>query len=198
MYIWPCINHHVSPILNIDAPVITLAKDSEKVLNLGPFVCLSVWLFVCLSVCLSAQYFHAFLHNFLLDCDGIFSIGATTHVECSNDEYDIIGHMVLQPYWKNGEKIGPLYLWNCTKENIETWHIAMISEVPSLWYAYIECIYRMPHICIYRTPHQISMKFFDRYLGIKWSTEKKFMTSVVWVCRVAVSSKTFELSCRNP
>ena len=102
---WLRINHHVSPILNIDASVITLAKDSEKVLHLGPFVCLSVWLFVCLSVCLSAQNFCAFLHNFLLDCDGIFSIGATTHVECSNDEYDIICHMVLQPYWKNGKKL---------------------------------------------------------------------------------------------
>ena len=68
-------------------------------------VCLSVfWLFVCLSVCLSAQNFRAFLHNFLLDCDGIFSIGVTTHVECSNDEYDIICHMVLQPYWKNRKK----------------------------------------------------------------------------------------------
>ena len=37
------------------------------------------------------------------------------------NNYDVIGHVVWQPCWKN---FGPLYLWNRTKEKIETWHVA--------------------------------------------------------------------------
>ena len=32
-------------------------------------------------------------------------ISATTHVECFNDNYDIIGHVVWQPCWKNGKTL---------------------------------------------------------------------------------------------
>ena len=28
---------------------------------------------------------------------------ATTYVECFNDNYDVIGHVVWQPCWKNGK-----------------------------------------------------------------------------------------------
>ena len=36
----------------------------------------------------------------------IFSIEATTHVECYNDNYDVIGHMVWQPcLGKNGKTL---------------------------------------------------------------------------------------------
>ena len=30
-----------------------------------------------------------------------FPIGATTNVECGHDSYDVIGHVVGQPDWKN-------------------------------------------------------------------------------------------------
>ena len=76
-----------------------------------------------LLVCLSAQNFRDFLCNRLSDWDEIFTIGATTHVECFNDNYGVIGHVVWQPYWKKRNNFGPLYLWNHTKEKIETWHI---------------------------------------------------------------------------
>ena len=60
---------------------------------------------VCLSVCLSAQNFCVFLHKCLLDWDKFFAIGASTHVECFNDNYVVIGHVVLQPYWKIGKTL---------------------------------------------------------------------------------------------
>ena len=75
--------------------------------------CIWVCLSIRLSVCLSAQNFHVFLRNRLSDWAKIFTIGGTTHEECFNDNYDIIGQVVWQPYWKN---FGPLYLWNRTKE----------------------------------------------------------------------------------
>ena len=56
---------------------------------------------VCLSECLSAQNVRVFLHNHLSDWNEIFTIGATTHVECFNYNYDIIGHIVWQPCWKS-------------------------------------------------------------------------------------------------
>ena len=78
---------------------------------------------VCLSVfCLPAQNFCVFLRNHLSDWDEIFTIGATPHVKCFNDNYDIIGHVVWQSCLKNGKTLD-LYLWNRTKEKIETWHI---------------------------------------------------------------------------
>ena len=58
---------------------------------------------VCLFVCLFAQIFHVFLHNCVSHCDIIFTIRATTHVECCNDNYDVIGHVVRQPCWKKGK-----------------------------------------------------------------------------------------------
>ena len=63
------------------------------------------FLFVCLSVCFSAQNFRVFLCNRLEDRDNIFKIGATSHVECLNDKYDVIGDVVWQPYWKNGKNL---------------------------------------------------------------------------------------------
>ena len=49
---------------------------------------------LCLFIYLSAQNFRVFLRNRLSDRDKIFTIAATTHVECFNDNYDIIGHVV--------------------------------------------------------------------------------------------------------
>ena len=34
-----------------------------------------------------------------------FNIGVTTHVECFNDNYDVIGYVLWQPYWKKKEKL---------------------------------------------------------------------------------------------
>ena len=65
---------------------------------------------VCLSVCLSAQNFRVFLCNRLSDWDEIVTIGATTHVECFNDSYDVLrsrGVAAILEKWKN---FGPLYL----------------------------------------------------------------------------------------
>ena len=84
-----------------------LPSPKERELCLGPFVRSS------------AQNFHVFQHNRLSDRDEISIIGAPTHVERFNDNYDVIGHVVCQPCWKNGKTLGL-----CTKENIETWHTA--------------------------------------------------------------------------
>ena len=72
--------------------------------------------FVCLFVCLSAQNFSV-LRSRLPDLDKIFTIGATTHVEYFDDNYDVIGHVVWQPCWKNVKTLD-LYLWHRTKEKI--------------------------------------------------------------------------------
>ena len=79
-----------------------LPSPEERVLHLG--------LFVCLSVCLSAQNFRIFLRNCLLNWDEIFTIDATTHVEWFNDNDDVMGHVVWQPYWKKRKNFGPLHL----------------------------------------------------------------------------------------
>ena len=120
-------------------------KDSERVLHLGP------------SVCLATQNFRVFLRNRLSDRDEIFTIGATTHEECFIDNYDVIGHVVWQPFWKNRKKLD-LYLkphqgknWNLALSKSYSWGISVIfimSWLPSLW----------RHNCIHRTLHLISMK----------------------------------------
>uniref|UniRef100_A0A8C4Q0P0 Reverse transcriptase domain-containing protein n=1 Tax=Eptatretus burgeri TaxID=7764 RepID=A0A8C4Q0P0_EPTBU len=69
------------------------------------WVCLFVCFSGCLSVWLSAQNFHVFLRNRLADCDEIFTIGGTNHVECFRVNYDVIGHVVWQPCWKNGKPL---------------------------------------------------------------------------------------------
>ena len=67
------------------------------------------------SLCSVSSFNCFFLRNCLSDWDEILTIGATTHVECLNHNYDVIGHMVWQSCWKNGKNLD-LYLWNCTKE----------------------------------------------------------------------------------
>ena len=74
---------------------------------------------------------------------------------------------------KTEKKIGPLFLkshqgkyWNLTHGKYSSWgtrDFFMISSVSSLWRQ--NCICRMLHI--------ISMKNFESYLWIKWSTFKK-------------------------
>ena len=67
-------------------------------MHLGPSVRLSVsfCLFVCphrTFVFFSATAYRIEKKNFTID--------ATTHVECFNDNYDVIGHVLWQPRWKN-------------------------------------------------------------------------------------------------
>ena len=57
---------------------------------------------VCPSVRTELSHFPPQL---LVELRQHFHHGATTHVECSNDNYDIIGHMVWQPCWKNGKTL---------------------------------------------------------------------------------------------
>ena len=52
----------------------------------------------------------------------IFTIGATTHVECLHDNYDVIDYMATM--LEKRRNVGTLYLQNCTKGKIETWHMA--------------------------------------------------------------------------
>jgi len=129
--------------------------------------------FFCLSVCFFVRTERpCFSLQPLVGWDKFFTIGAFTHVEYFNDNYDVIDHVVCQPYLKNGKTLD-LYIWNRTKENFETWHIAstpdvewvlflMMSQVPSLW----------RHNCRCGTPHPISTKIFEGHLGIKLSTER--------------------------
>ena len=142
-------------------------------MHLGPFVCLFVCLFVPTEL-------SCFLRNRLLDWDEIFTIGVATRVECFNDNYDVIGHVVWQPCCK---EFGPLYLWNHTKEKnlnlahckYSSWGMSAIffymsSSAPSIW-----C-----HNCKCRTLHLISMKIFEGHLG-KICCAKFFLTSsVAW------------------
>ena len=89
------------------------------------------------SVCLSTQNFRVFLRNRLSDWDKIFTIGATTHVKCFNHNYDVIGHVVRHRWWKTGKKnFRLLYLWNRTKEKMETWHIASTPHGEWVWFVY--------------------------------------------------------------
>ena len=89
-------------------------SPKERILHLGPFVCLLVCylgkknffpkyvglsrLSVCLSVCLAAQNFHVFLRNRLSDREEFFTFGANTHVECYNDNYDVILLRIWKPF----------------------------------------------------------------------------------------------------
>jgi len=66
---------------------ISFPSPEERVLHLGTFVCF-------LFVGLSAQILGVFLCNHLSDWVEILTIGATTHVEHYNDNYDIIDDVV--------------------------------------------------------------------------------------------------------
>ena len=121
-----------------DCMFLFLPSPEKRVLHLGPFVCLFVCLFV--SVCLSIQNFHVFLCNCSLDWDEIFTIGATTRVECFQwslwcyrscgvaailEKRKNFGPLHLWNHTKEKRKnFGPLHLWNHTKEKFEAWHIA--------------------------------------------------------------------------
>ena len=85
-------------------------------MHLGPFV--------CLSICPHRTFvFFFFVSVTARRIETIFTVGATIHTNCFIDNYDIIGHVVWQPCWKNRK------LWtsvsrldgfegrgNCTKE----------------------------------------------------------------------------------
>ena len=125
---------------SVFTPFLPSLKDSERVLHLGPFVCMS------------AQNFHDFLCNRLSDWDEIFTIGATPQVEWFNYNYDVIGHVVWQPYWKN---FGPLYLWNRTNKKIETWHVQlMVNE----WFF---LCHRYPH-------YDVIIAYVEHHIQLVW------------------------------
>ena len=68
------------------------------------------------SVCLFVRTERVFLSATACRIDmKIFTRGVNTHVECFNDNNDVIGHIVWQPYWKKGKTLD-LYLRNRTKE----------------------------------------------------------------------------------
>ena len=78
----------------------------------------------CLFVWLSAQYFRVFRRNRLMsDWNEIFTIGVTTHAECYIDNYDIIGHVVWQPCWKNRKTMDLCISETTPRKKIETWHM---------------------------------------------------------------------------
>ena len=57
----------------------------------------------------------------------IFTIGATTHVECLNDNYDVIGYVVWQPYCKNGKTLDLCISETAPRKNLKLG----TSQVPS-------------------------------------------------------------------
>ena len=86
-----------------------------------------------LFVCLSAQNFLVFVRNHLVDWDEVFTIGATSHVECFNDKYDVIGHVVWQPYRKIRKTLdlcisetAPSKKWNLAHGKYSSWGTSVI------------------------------------------------------------------------
>ena len=77
--------------------------------------CIWVRLFVCLFVCPHRTF--VFFSATASRIETKFSPSATTHVECFIDNYDIIGHVLWQPCWKNVKNLDH-HLWNRTKEKI--------------------------------------------------------------------------------
>ena len=74
------------------------------------FLCLhwrSRWRHYVFALSIQSTYVRAnflcFLCNCLSNWHESFTIGATTHVECFYDNYDVIGHVLLQPCWKKGK-----------------------------------------------------------------------------------------------
>ena len=83
---------------------------------------------VCLS--LSTQNFRVFLRSRLSDWDEIFTIGATTHAECFNDNYDVIGHVVWHPYWKNGKTLDLCISDTAPRKKLKlsTWQVILMGN----------------------------------------------------------------------
>ena len=52
-----------------------------------------------------------------------FTRVATAHVECFNDNYDIIGHVVWQPCWKKGKTLDLCISETAPWLKIETWNM---------------------------------------------------------------------------
>ena len=77
-------------------------------------LCMTSFLFVWLF----AQNMSMFFSATTCRIDIKFSPSVTTHVECCNDNYDVIGHVVCQPCWKNGKTLD-LYLYDVTIADVE-------------------------------------------------------------------------------
>ena len=108
-------------------------KGEGKGIACGFFLFVCLFVCICLSVlfvCLSAQNFSVFLRNRLSDWDKIFTRGATTHAECFNDNYDVIGHVAWQPCWRKGKKLDLCISETTPRKKLEfgTWHVLLLGN----------------------------------------------------------------------
>ena len=88
------------------------------------------WVHLSVFVCLSALNFSVFLRNCLSHWDKIFTMGATTHVECFSDNYDVIGHLLSQPCWKNGKTLHLCISETTPRKKLKlcTWQVLLKEE----------------------------------------------------------------------
>ena len=114
-------------------PLLPSPKDSERVLHLGSFVCLSVCphrTFVVFFSATTSQIETKFSPLVRLLMQNVLMIITTSSVTWCGSH---IGKT---------EKTLNLYLWNCTKEKIETWHIASTPHGEWVWFLWH---HRCPH-----------------------------------------------------
>ena len=131
--------------------------------------CIWVRLFVCLF-CLSAQNFRVFLHNRLSDWDEIFTIGATTRVECFNDNYDVRGHVVCSHIGKT-EKLWTSISETAPRTNLKlgTWQVLLMRNECDFCLWHHRCP-RYDIIIASEERHIRSVWKFEGHLGIKCAT----------------------------
>ena len=146
-----CIFGHI-----IQPPIIFVVKFVWWILQ----VSCSAWrlLLVCLFVCLFAQNFCVFPCNHLSDRDKIFNIAANTHVECFNDNYDVIGHLVWQPCWKNRKNLDLCISETAPKKKLKLgkW------QVPLPWN---KCDFWRCHRCL---PYDVIIAYVERHIRSVW------------------------------
>ena len=84
-------------------------------------VCLFVSVCLSLFVCLHRTF--VFFSATACQIETKFSpqMWLTTHVECYNDNHDVIGHVVWQPCWKNGKTLD-LYISETSPR--KNWNLA--------------------------------------------------------------------------
>ena len=112
--------------------------------------------------------FLCFLCNRLSDWHEIFNIGETTHVECFNDNYDIIGHVVWQPCWKKGKTLDLCISETSafSMEKVETWHMWSTLHGEQVWFCFWWC-HRWLHYDII-TYVECFTRSVWKLLRIKW------------------------------
>ena len=95
--------------------VLLLMKSPETLFSGCPHIRMSVCLLI-FSVFSATAYL----------IDTVFTVGATTHAECFNDNYDVIGHVLWWPCWKKRKNFGSSV--SSKSEKIETCRMPSASH----------------------------------------------------------------------